>query len=93
LETKDVKKTWKPLLNHCSALLRRLKMETTNSRLNRLSDMWSKSELGTEQASRLKDAVLHACNSEEKASGDCKVIIDGIELQSVPDSPQQGENQ
>ncbi|GMT32311.1 hypothetical protein PFISCL1PPCAC_23608, partial [Pristionchus fissidentatus] len=41
-ESKNLKDTWKPLVDLCSELLRELKMESTNARLARLSDHWAK---------------------------------------------------
>ncbi|GMR32097.1 hypothetical protein PMAYCL1PPCAC_02292, partial [Pristionchus mayeri] len=42
VEHKNLRMTWKPLIDHCSQLLRGHKLEMTNARLSRLSDHWSK---------------------------------------------------
>ncbi|GMR32992.1 hypothetical protein PMAYCL1PPCAC_03187, partial [Pristionchus mayeri] len=92
-ENEDAKTMWEPLVSHCSALLRSLKMEKTNSRLNRLSDLWNKSEHGIKLTGRLREAIKHVvCNSAEsleRANRDCKEILDWIELYSIQHAPMQ----
>ncbi|GMS97365.1 hypothetical protein PENTCL1PPCAC_19540 [Pristionchus entomophagus] len=87
-ETSTLKGTWKPLVDRCSKLLRNLKMETTNARLSRLSDHWSRSEEGARQARRLKDMIWKAIHTTiDEANIDCEKMVNWIELYSVPHSP------
>ncbi|GMS85809.1 hypothetical protein PENTCL1PPCAC_7984, partial [Pristionchus entomophagus] len=89
-EKNNLSTTWKPLIDHCSQLLRGLKLEATNARLSRLSDHWSKSKDGSKQARRLRELVQYALfNAVVRAGKLSEEIQDWVELYSIPDSDMQ----
>ncbi|GMR33002.1 hypothetical protein PMAYCL1PPCAC_03197, partial [Pristionchus mayeri] len=86
----NIRKTWKPLVDSCSARLRSLKLDSTNARLSRLSELWSKCDYEAKQAQRLRTIVYEAIyTSIESALCSYQKLVEWIELYSIPTANQK----
>ncbi|KAF8383993.1 hypothetical protein PRIPAC_73135 [Pristionchus pacificus] len=83
-EFQNIQATWAPLIDHCSLLLRELRMDATCDRLSRLSDLWEASETGQRQARRLREVVqLSIHQVDGKVDRATEELLDWTELYSI----------